>query len=76
MRMLKLFSLPIARLHSGGRHESIGSSLVHVYYPDNQGIDTMLIDIQNFIIAQHTYENIRYGYRFLWSLYVILPKCS
>ena len=32
-RMLKLFSLPIARLHSGGRHDEIvGSSLVLVYY--------------------------------------------
>ena len=56
-RMLKLFSLPIARLHSGGRHdETVGSSLVPVYYPlihrtnrypDKQGVDTTLIDIHN-----------------------------
>ena len=54
-RMLKLFSLPIAHLHSGGHHdETVGSSLVPVYYPllhrtnrypDKQGIDTTLIDI-------------------------------
>ena len=48
--MLKLFLLPIARLHSDGRHdETVGSSLVPVYYPypDKQGIDTTLIDIHN-----------------------------
>ena len=32
--MLKLFSILIARLHSGRRHdETIGSSLVPIYYP-------------------------------------------
>ena len=56
-RMLKLFSLLIARLHSGGcLDETVGSSLVPVYctllhctnwYPDKQGIDTTLIDIHN-----------------------------
>ena len=49
--MLNIFSLPIARLHSGGRHdETVCSSLVPVYYPllhhtnwypDKQGIDTI-----------------------------------
>ena len=56
-RMLKRFSLPTARLHSGGCHdETEGSTLVPVYYPllhrtnwypDKQGIDTTLIDIHN-----------------------------
>ena len=56
-RMLKLFSLPIARLHSGGRHDdTVGSSLVPLYYhyyivqigtPDKQGIGTTQIDIHN-----------------------------
>ena len=55
--LLKDFSLLIARLHSGGCHdETIGSSLVPVYYPllhrtnwyaDKQGINTMLIGIHN-----------------------------
>ena len=56
--MLKLFSLPIARLHSGRRHDkTVGSLLVPVYYPllhctdrhpYKQGIDTTLTDIHTF----------------------------
>ena len=64
-RMLKLFSLLIARLHSGGCHdETVGSSLVPVYYPllqrtnwypDKQGINTTLIDIHDTFREFRTY---------------------
>ena len=72
-QMLKLFSLPIARLHSGGHHdETVGALLVPVYYPllhrtywnsDKQGIDTTLIDI---IILFGTFQKLLVRKYLVW----------